>query len=76
MSTDPKKDPTGKSRVSRRVECLKSGPEFLMPDIYAEPAPIDRGDPELVVDRSGQVPEHTEKFPGFNPYDTGTLYKQ
>lgn len=76
MSTDTKKEPTGHNRVSRRVECLKSGPEFPIPDIYAEPSPIDRGDHHPADDSSGQDSEGIDKSAGFNPYDTGTLHKK
>ena len=76
MGMDTKKERTGKNRISRRVECLKSGPAFPMPDIYAEPSPIDRSDDDPADDSSGQESEGIDKSAGFNPYDTGTLYKK
>ena len=76
MSTDAKKEPTGKNRVSRRVECLKSEPAFPIPDIYADPSPIDRNDHDPAGDSSQQESEGIDKSAGFNPYDTGALYKK
>ena len=69
VSTDAKKNPV---RVSRRVECA------LMPDIYADASPIEKLATNIVDD----VLPTGVKFPefdsseGFNPYDTGVLYKK
>jgi hypothetical protein len=82
MSTDAKKDPdsTTVERVSRRVECLGPGKNVLMPDIYTDadaanenmskeaiPEPHDEPSPEL--------PDF-DTSEGFNPYDTGSLFKK
>lgn len=76
MSTDAKKEPAGNERVSRRVECLNSEPDFPMPDIYAEASPIDRSDDDPADDSSAEKGEQIDKSAGFNPYDTGALYKK
>lgn len=76
MSTDAKKDsrPAVVPRVSRRVECLGPGKNVLMPDIY------DDEDKDAVIDTSVETPGEStpdiEVSEGFNPYDTGSLYKK
>ena len=75
MSTDAKKEPAGNNRVSRRVECLKSEAEILIRDVYAEASPIDKGDDDPAGDSPGNDSEGIDKSAGFNPYDTGSLYK-
>jgi len=78
MSTDARRDsrPAGAPRVSRRVECLGPGKNVLMPDIY--------DDEDAANDTSVDTPDESASEPmpdnefsaGFNPYDTGSLYKK
>ena len=76
MSTDSQKG-LAKERISRRAELLNPL-EVVMPDIYAEESPIDKCD----CDPADEVPLEKKETPsideseGFNPYDTGALYKK
>ena len=69
MSTDAKRSV---ARASRRVECA------LMPDIYADESPIEKVAADTVDDvlpTGAKTPEF-DGSEGFNPYDTGVLYKK
>lgn len=74
MSTDAKKDskPTDVPRVSRRVECLGPGKNVLMPDIYNDEDAAN----DTSVETPGESTPEIEVSEGFNPYDTGSLYKK
>lgn len=79
MSTDAKKEPGQKpaGRVSRRVECLGPGKNVLMPDIYTDEEAAN--EPEADALESETLDEPATEFDtseGFNPYDTGSLYKK
>ena len=72
MSTDAKKDV---ARASRRVECVET---VLMPDIYADERSVEDTNLKDIDD----LPPSINDTPGvncsdgFNPYDTGVLYKK
>jgi len=72
MSTDAKKEVV---RVSRRVECVKTVP---MPDIYADKYSAE----DTNLKDIEALPPSVDETPvinssnGFNPYDTGVLYKK
>jgi hypothetical protein len=72
MSTDAKKEAV---RVSRRVECVKTVP---MPDIYADEGSAE----DTNLKDIEALPPNVDETPavnssnGFNPYDTGVLYKK
>jgi hypothetical protein len=74
MSTDAKKDskPADVPRVSRRVECLGPGKNVLMPDIYNDEDAAN----DTSVETPGESTPEIEVSEGFNPYDTGSLYKK
>lgn len=74
MSTDAKKDPESATveRVSRRVECLDSEKDDLMPDIYSDKDAANDIAPEPV----DEAPLDFDKTKGFNPYDTGSLFRK
>ena len=74
MSTDAKKDsrPETALRVSRRVQCIDPEKNDLMPDIYADENAVEETDLEVAEESSPDVTESV----GFNPYDTGTLYRK
>ena len=74
MSTDAKRDsrPGDASRVSRRVQSADLAKDVLMPDIYADENAVEETDLEVAEETSPVVNESV----GFNPYDTGTLYKK
>ena len=79
MSTDAKKDPDSATvrRVSRRVECLGAGKKVLMPDIYADADAANENMSNEAV--SGPRDEPAPDFDaseGFNPYDTGSLFRK
>ncbi len=80
MSTDAKKDSRSATvgRVSPRVESLGPGKNVLMPDIYAEEFGVKETPLEIVDESSPDIDESSgiDKSAGFNPYDTGTLYKK
>jgi len=71
MNMDTKKDVV---RASRRVECLGLEQDVLMPDIYADEDAVKEIGPEAFPsnDESPDI-NHSS---GFNPYDTGMLYKK
>ena len=72
MSTDAKKDVV---RASRRVECVKTAP---MPDIYADGYSVEDTNLKDIVELPPSVAEtpSVNISNGFNPYDTGVLYKK
>ena len=71
MDTDVKKDV---ARASRRVDCLGSGKDAEMPDIYAEKRSVEETSAEVAPsDVKSPDIDHSR---GFNPYDTGVLYKK
>jgi len=74
MSTDAKKgpEPTTVERVSRRVECLEPGNDDLMPDIYADADAAN----DIALEPVDESPLDFDKSKGFNPYDTGSLFKK
>jgi len=74
MSTDAKKDsePTTVERVSRRVECLDAENDDLMPDIYADEDAAN----DISLEPVDESPPVFDKSKGFNPYDTGSLFKK
>lgn len=74
MSTDAKKDPesTTVERVSRRVECLDSANDELMPDIYADRDAAN----DIALEPVDESPLEFDKTKGFNPYDTGSLFRK
>lgn len=69
MSTDAKKNTV---RASRRVECA------LMPDIYAHDSCNEAVTSNIVdeVPLSAALVSDSDSSAGFNPYDTGVLYKK
>ena len=72
MDTDVKKDV---ARASRRVDCLGSGKDVSMPDIYAEKRAVEETSVEVAP--SDVEPPGIDRSRGFNPYDTGVfLYKK
>ena len=77
MSTDAKKDPesTTVERVSRRVECLGPGKNVVMPDIYTDAANENMSNEALSEPRD-DPPADFDSSEGFNPYDTGSLFKK
>ena len=71
MDTDVKKDV---ARASRRVDCLGLGKGAEMPDIYAEKRSVEETSIEVAPsDIESPDIDHSR---GFNPYDTGVLYKK
>lgn len=79
MSTDAKKgsEPTTVGRVSRRVECLDPAQDDLMPDIYTDEDAANDIALEPVDDSPlNESPLDFDKSKGFNPYDTGSLFKK
>ena len=76
MSTNRKKA-LPKERISRRAKLLNPV-EVLMPDIYAEESPIDKGDRHTTLEARPEELETAtvDKSEGFDPYDTGVLYKK
>jgi hypothetical protein len=72
MSMDAKK---GVVRVSRRAECVKTVP---MPDIYADEYSAEDADLKYIDALQSSVDEApgVNSSNGFNPYDTGVLYKK
>jgi len=76
MSTD-RKTALPKERISRRAQLLNPV-EVLMPDIYAEESPIDKGDHHTTHEARPEEQETPiiDKSEGFDPYDTGALYKK
>ena len=72
MSTDAKKNV---ERASRRAECVET---VLMPDIYADEYSAE----DTNLDDIDGLPASVDETPGvnssngFNPYDTGVLYKK
>ena len=76
MSMD-RKTALPKERISRRAELLKPV-EVQMPDIYAEESPIDKGDRHTTHEARPEKQETptVDKSEGFDPYDTGVLYKK
>lgn len=71
MDTDVKKDV---ARASRRVDCLGSGKDAEMPDIYSEKHAVD--ETSVGVAPSDVESPDIDYSRGFNPYDTGVLYKK
>jgi len=79
MSTDAKKgsDTAPAERASRRVECLGPGNNVLMPDIYTdEDAANENMSNEPEHEPRDEQPSDFDKSEGFNPYDTGSLFKK
>lgn len=74
MSTDAKKKSGEKTarRVSRRIECLDPGNDDLMPDIYADEDAAN----DIALEPVDESPLDFDKSKGFNPYDTGSLFKK
>jgi hypothetical protein len=71
MNMDVKKDG---ARASRRVDCLGSGKDAEMPDIYSEKRAVEETSVE-VAPSDVELPD-IDYSRGFNPYDTGVLYKK
>ena len=71
MDTDVKKDV---ARASRRVDCLGSGKNAEMPDIYAEKRAVE--ETSIEVAPSDVESPDIDYSRGFDPYDTGILYKK
>ena len=71
MNMDTKKDVV---RTSRRVECLGPEQDVLMPDIYADEYAVEETGPEAVPSNDDSPDINHSR--GFNPYDTGVLYKK
>jgi hypothetical protein len=71
MNMGTKKDVV---RTSRRVECLGPEQDVLMPDIYAHEYVVEETGPEAVFSKD-ESPDNDHSS-GFNPYDTGVLYKK
>ncbi len=65
MDTDVKKDV---ARASRRVDCLGSGKDAEMPDIYAEKHAVEETSVEVAP--SDVESPGIDRSRGFNPYDT------
>ena len=72
MSTDAKKDVV---RASRRVECVET---VVMPDIYADEHSVEDSISRDIDESLPSVDESpgVDSSNGFNPYDTGVLYKK
>jgi len=78
MSTDSKKDsrPADAPRVSRRIECLGPGKNVLMPNIYDDEDAANDTSVEPPDESASESTSEIEFSEGFNPYDTGSLYKK
>ena len=79
MSTDAKKDskPATVARVSRRVECLGPEENVRMPDIYTdEGAANENMSDEPEHESRDEQPPDFDTSEGFNPYDTGSLFRK
>jgi hypothetical protein len=72
MSTDAKKEVV---RASRRVECVET---VAMPDIYADEYSVEDTNFKDIDELPPSVDETpgVDSSNGFNPYDTGVLYKK
>ena len=78
MSTDAKKDSKSADvpRVSRRVECLGPGKNVLMSDIYDDEDAANDTSVKTPDESASESTPDIEFSEGFNPYDTGSLYKK
>ncbi|MGI9225018.1 MAG: hypothetical protein ACR2QX_11110 [Woeseiaceae bacterium] len=79
MSTDAKKGAESATleRVSRRVECLGPEDNVRMPDIYTdEDAANENMSNEPEHEPRDEQPPDFDTSEGFNPYDTGSLFRK
>ena len=78
MSMDAKKNsrPADVPRASRRVDCLNPGKNLLMPDIYDDGDAANDTSVETPDESANESTPDIEVSEGFNPYDTGSLYKK
>ena len=79
MSKDTKKDAVEPQRTSRRADLIAANEDIPMPDIYSEDAPSEEIIRDFPVDPVDPVDDESleiDTSEGFNPYDTGSLYRK